>query len=93
MACAVSIFTATPRAVTCREIGTVAKIAAANSRPMIDPAFMTVFLLGGALMASSRLYKIAHPGHDDGYSGGLDVHCSLMDAALNEKPPQINIPK
>jgi hypothetical protein len=54
---------------------------------------MTVFLLSGALMASSRLYKIAHPGHDDGYSGGLDVHCSLMDAALNEKPPQINIPK
>jgi hypothetical protein len=36
------------RAVTCGEIGAVAKIAAANSRPMIDPAFMTVFLLSGS---------------------------------------------
>jgi hypothetical protein len=34
--------------VTCGEIGTVAKIAAANSRPIIDPAFMTVFGLSGS---------------------------------------------
>jgi hypothetical protein len=33
------------------------------------------------------------PGTTGGYSGDLDVHWSLMDAALNEKPPQINIPK
>jgi hypothetical protein len=42
-------------------------------------------------MASS--WQIVHPGHDGDYSGDLEVHCSLMDAALNEKPPQINIPK
>jgi hypothetical protein len=33
-----------PRGVTCGEIGIVAKIAAANSRPMTDQAFMTGFL-------------------------------------------------
>jgi hypothetical protein len=31
-------------------------------------------------MANSRLYKIAHPGHDGDYNGGLEVHSSLMDA-------------
>ena len=33
-----------PRDVTCGEIGIVAKIAAANSRPMTDQAFMTDLL-------------------------------------------------
>src|SRR5262249_29564594 len=32
-----------PRCVTCGEIGMVAKIAAANSRPMTDHAFMSLF--------------------------------------------------
>jgi hypothetical protein len=27
-------------------------------------------------MANSRLYKIAHPGHDGDYNGGLEVHSS-----------------
>ena len=42
MACAVSTFTATPRDVTSGEIGTVATIVAANSRPMIDPDFILI---------------------------------------------------
>ena len=40
-------------------------------------------------MASSRLYKIAHPGHDGGYNG-TPRPLLIDDAALNEKPPQIN---
>ena len=41
----VSIFTATPRDVTSGEIGTVAKIVAANSRPMIDPVLIAFLLM------------------------------------------------
>ena len=29
-------------------------------------------------MANSRLYKIAHPGHDGDYNGGIEVHSSLI---------------
>ena len=68
---------------------------------MIDPAFMTVFLLIRSRPPSLDLAewlvrvctKLLTPGTTGGYSGDLDVHCSLMDAALNEKPLQINIPK
>ena len=34
-------------------------------------------------MANSRLYKIAHTGHDGDYTRPL--HCSLMTLLLNEK--------
>jgi hypothetical protein len=44
MAFAPSTLSSTPRGVTCAEIGIVAKIAAANSRPITDQAFMTDFL-------------------------------------------------
>jgi hypothetical protein len=44
MAFAPSTLSSTPRGVTCAEIGIVAKIAAANSRPVTDQAFMTDFL-------------------------------------------------
>jgi hypothetical protein len=44
MAFAPSTLSSRPRGVTCAEIGIVAKIAAANSRPMTDQAFMTDFL-------------------------------------------------
>jgi hypothetical protein len=44
MACAVSIFTATPRDVNCGEIGTIAKIVPANNRAMSDPVFIGISL-------------------------------------------------
>src|SRR6476469_882893 len=45
MACAVSTLTATPRDVNCGEMGAVAKMAAANSKPIIDPVLIAFLLM------------------------------------------------
>jgi CRP/FNR family transcriptional regulator, cyclic AMP receptor protein len=41
---------------------------------------------------SHFMNKFRELGYID-YNGGLEVHSSLMDAVLHEKPPQIKIPK
>jgi len=41
---------------------------------------------------SHFMNKFRQLGYID-YNGGLEVHSSLMDAVLHEKPPQIKIPK
>src|SRR6476661_3620496 len=53
MAFAPSTLSSRPRGVTCAEIGIIAKIAAANSRPMTDQAFMTV--------SSLRCFAVGDP--------------------------------
>ena len=65
MACAVSTLTATPRDVTCGEIGAVAKMAAANSRPMIDPALIAFLLMFSPYKDGRCLIKNSNPRASD----------------------------
>ena len=61
MACAVSTLMAMPRDVTCGEIGAVAKMAAANNRPMIDPAFIAFLLVFSPEEERTALLNLSAP--------------------------------
>jgi len=70
MAFAPSTLSSTPRGVTCAEIGIVAKIAAANSRPMTDQAFIVFLLVFNAIKEDHCPTRTAIPDsksiHQDG---------------------------
>jgi hypothetical protein len=61
--------TATPREVTCGEIGTVAKIIAANSRPMTDHVFIVFLLVFNATKKDHAQLRTAIPGKSKHTSG------------------------
>jgi hypothetical protein len=70
MAFAPSTLSSTPRGVTCAEIGIVAKIAAANSRPMTDQAFIVFLLVFNATKDDhSPTIRTAIPG-----KSGTSIH-------------------
>jgi hypothetical protein len=64
-----STLSSRPRGVTCAEIGIVAKIAAANSRPMTDHVFIVFLLVFNAIKEDHCPTKNSNPRQQEHTSG------------------------